>query len=176
LRIEDEWENRPHFIASRERVLDTPLFCLREKREWGDGGRRIEWFDLPLITTFARQWTEKERYWKFIETPLTTVFTDTRKTGKSESADTRILDFCAASVYKRKTKGTANVDWSVLDSWPLTTLKVEDDSKRRRLTILRTPALLGKEWLSFALWRQVDRGKGASCPVCSAVCSATFRL
>jgi hypothetical protein len=165
----------------RTRVLDSLVFCLFEGDEWDKsrpGFEYVEWFNLPMITTFSRENRRSFTEWHVLETPLTAGFA---REEHGTTTETRVGDFLAVHLYERHRSAAGRYDrYAVLrvldgivtkglfarersgkdfDHWwllgtPVATLaESERKPQSKHWTILEAPSLFGghADWLTFAL-------------------------
>jgi hypothetical protein len=139
---QDEKTNKFSKLWIRERYLDSLVFCLFQRAQWGEDRYYYEWFDLPMITTYAYERSTQLKYQKIFETPFTTIYT-------YYPNKTKLLDFMIVSLYKKDIYKERN---SVCEKTE-NTENIKQNGERSKTTILRTMAILGN-WSTFALWQR----------------------
>jgi len=151
-------ENREDLML-RLRVLDSPVFCLYQSGQWGGKYYEKEWFDLPLVTTYARKKEENSGSIQLFEIPLATAYTHT---WDQEERKIRFIDLFLASLYKQQKVDGKKDNWSILETWVGTLVESKDYGKHSKFALLETPHIIS-DWLTFSLLRK-DRNKdGTSC-------------
>ena len=139
---QDEKTNKFSKLWMRERYLDSLIFCLFQRAQWGENRYYYEWFDLPMITTYAYEKSTQLNYLKILETPFTTIYT-------YYPNKTELLDFMVVSLYKKEIYKEKGIACEQTDN----SKEVKQDGEKSKTTILRTMAILGN-WSTFSLWQR----------------------
>jgi len=139
---QDEKTNKFSKLWLRERYLDSLVFCLFQRDQWGENGYYCEWFDIPMITTYAYERGTRFHYQKILETPFTTIYTHYPN-------KTKLLDFMVVSLYKNEIYKKRSSICEKTDN----SKEIKQDGKKSRTTILRTRVILG-DWSTFTLWQR----------------------
>lgn len=144
----NEWPEKKKFI--RKHFLNSFIFCLWEKATWGKDYYDTEFFNLPLITTYATKRGYESRTIDFLESPINKVFQYARD---NNSEKMRILQFAIiGSLFQKKITGDS-CKWSVLYS-PLIGCLIHNkqEGDTRDTVVLEFPYIF-PQCARFNLWR-----------------------
>ena len=123
------------------------IWHIYKMEQWDKDYFRKEWFNMPLVTTYARKKAETSGLVKVAEIPLATFYTNTWST---KHRKIRFIDLFLATAYERSTKENVRDRWAILHSPLFSLANKKTRGDHQRLKVLEAPPIL-PDCLSFTV-------------------------
>ena len=124
-------------VAKRRRLIDSLVFGLYQRDDWGDASYEERWLQAPLFKTWSRRQSEDKDHFKLADTPFGGIVSY-EKNHDSDHARMHILNLLLVQLYNGRWSPEES-NWKFLDNMLGSVVESRKKGDESRLRVLDLP-------------------------------------